>query len=234
MGQEMGPPIDQFRTQKAPKTDETLRAVFNTLIQAYDAARQGRITDAKTIRLIARQFETIADSPEASDLFPYDAGRAAAALYNWALDLDMRTRDRASSQVVHTTHDIDLVERLSETPQTTTEVNNVTENTTEKIKPVDRSIHFVDNMQDLAQTDSVERDRQTQKRINEGHGNAMIPEQSPQKEATKRIGDVKVTPATPEEQIEIDQVEPAEIWRAVLEAPELAKKMKSERAKGFK
>jgi len=82
MDQEMGPPLDQIRIQTALKTDETLRAVFNTLIQAYDTVRQGRITDAKTIRLIARQFEAIADGPEASDLFPYDAGRAAAALYN--------------------------------------------------------------------------------------------------------------------------------------------------------
>ena len=113
MSQEMGPLIDHFHTQGAPKTDETLRAVFNTLIQAYDAARQGRITDAKTLRLIARQFEAIADSPEASDLFPYDAGRAAAALYNWALDLDKRTRNRASGQVVHTAHDSDLVESVS-------------------------------------------------------------------------------------------------------------------------
>jgi len=192
MSQEMGPPIDHFRTQKAPKTDETLRAVFNTLIQAYDAARQGRITDAKTLRLIARQFEAIADSPEASDLFPYDAGRAAAALYNWALDIDMQVRDRASGQVVHTAHDIDLVESISETPQTTTEANNVTENTTEKIKLLDRSTHFVDNTRDLAQPDTTERDRQIQKRVKESGGKAMIPEQKP--EVRGAIEEVKVIP----------------------------------------
>ncbi len=210
MSQEMGPPIDHFRTQKAPKTDETLRAVFNTLIQAYDAARQGRITDAKTLRLIARQFEAIADSPEASDLFPYDAGRAAATLYNWALDLDMRIRDRASSQVVHTAHDVGLVDPVSETPQTTTEVNNATENTTEKIKPLDRSTHFVDNTRDLAQPNTSERDRQTQKRVKESGGKAMIPEQKPEVSGAAR--EIKITPG-----IQLDLVDPAITWRAMLE-----------------
>ncbi len=184
MGQEIGPPIDHFRTQKAPKTDETLRAVFNTLIQAYDAARQGRITDSKTLRLIARQFEAIADSPEASDLFPYDAGRAAATLYNWALDLDMRIRDRASSQVVHTAHDV--------------------------IKPLDRSTHFVDNTRDLAQPNTSERDRQTQKRVKESGGKAMIPEQKPEVSGAAR--EIKITPG-----IQLDLVNPAITWRAMLE-----------------
>ena len=221
MGQEMRPPIDHFRTQKAPKTDEILRTVFNTLIQAYEAARQGRITDAKTIRLIARQFETIADSPEASDLFPYDAGRAAAALYNWALDLGMQAKDRASGQVVHTTHDVDLVESVSETPQTTTEVNNVTENTTEKIKPLDRPTHFVDNTQDLAQPDTTERGRQAQKRVKESGGMAMIPEQKPNR------GDaVEEVKAIPEIQISKYKkyLAPYTVWETLLKMAEEAEK----------
>ncbi len=210
MDQEMGPPLDQIRIQTALKTDETLRAVFNTLIQAYDTVRQGRITDAKTIRLIARQFEAIADSPEASDLFPYDPGRAAAALYNWALDLDKRTRNRASGQVVHTAHDSDLVESVSEIPQTTTEVNSVKENTTEKIKPHDKLTHVVDNAQDLAQPDILELERQTQKRKNEGHEMAIISEQKPKVSGAAR--EVKVTPG-----VQPDLVDPSITWRALLE-----------------
>ncbi len=227
MSQEMGPPIDHFRTQKAPKTDETLRAVFNTLIQAYDAARQGRITDSKTLRLIARQFEAIADSPEASDLFPYDAGRAAAALYNWALDIDMQVRDRASGQVVHTAHDIDLVESISETPQTTTEANNVTENTTEKIKLLDRSTHFVDNTRDLAQPDTTERDRQIQKRVKESGGKAMIPEQKP--EVRGAIEEVKVIPEIQTDLVDSPENLDLKFWLELIEiaeqdAKELAEK----------
>src|SRR6266566_3339199 len=214
MGQEMEPPIDHFRTQKASKTVETLQAVFDTLIQAYDTARQGRITDSKTIRLIARQFEAIADSPEASDLFPYDAGRVAAALYNWALDLDMRARDRASGQVAHTAHDIDLVEPVSETSQTTTEVNNVTENTTEKIKPLERPTHFVDNTQDLAQPDTMERERQTQKGIKASRGGAMIPEQKPDVS-----GAIEHAGVTPETQINKYRkyIAPYTVWETLLE-----------------
>ena len=122
----------------------------------------------------------------------------------------MRARDRASGQVAHTAHDIDLVEPVSETSQTTTEVNNVTENTTEKIKPLERPTHFVDNTQDLAQPDTMERERQTQKGIKESRGGAMIPEQKPDVSGAAR--EVKVTPG-----VQPDLVDPSVTWRALLE-----------------
>jgi hypothetical protein len=56
----------------------------------------------------------------------------------------------------------------------------------------------------------MERDRQTQKRVNEGHGMAMMPEQKAGVSGATR--EVKVTPG-----VQPDLVDPSVTWRALLE-----------------
>lgn len=54
------------------------------LVEAYNAVRQGRITDPTTIRSIAQRFEAIANDPEHSKNVGFDAARAANVLYQRA------------------------------------------------------------------------------------------------------------------------------------------------------
>ena len=147
MSQQMKPPIEFFRTQGdfGPML-ETLQVVFKTLIEAYEAVRQGQIIDTKTIRILARQFEAIADNPEASDLFPYDAGRAAAVLYNQALDIGMPTRDQ--SHTIHTTNVTESSPKTSKRRSNDVNINtekNVDQGLTESL---DKTPLIIYNTQD--------------------------------------------------------------------------------------
>jgi hypothetical protein len=182
MDQQIVPPIDRFRTQKAPKREETLSIELKTLIQTYEAVRQGEVTDAETIRRIARQFEAIANNPEASASFPYHAGRLAATL--WALESGRRAGDRTSNQASSPVHDVDLVESFSETT-TTGDSPKTSEATTSdgcKVteKPLDKTPTFLDKTQDFTQ--SVTMESGNQRKIEEGARNASVPEPVPAKE----------------------------------------------------
>lgn len=71
---------------------------FRNLVDAYEAVLRGEIKDPLEIRRIAKQFEAIADDPQAKRNFPYNPEQAATALYNRALAIG------------HMGYDIDTVE----------------------------------------------------------------------------------------------------------------------------
>ena len=50
---------------------------FHVMIELYNSVREGRVTDIKVITDLAERFEAIANHPEVSQQFDYDAGRAA-------------------------------------------------------------------------------------------------------------------------------------------------------------
>lgn len=53
-------------------------------MDAYEAVRNGTITDPESIRHLAQRFLEIENNPEASHSFPFDAGRAARTLLRQA------------------------------------------------------------------------------------------------------------------------------------------------------
>lgn len=59
-----------------------------TLIDAYNAVREGRITDPTTIRDIAKRFDAIAKNSKASQNFNIDAARAASNLFQRANSIE--------------------------------------------------------------------------------------------------------------------------------------------------
>lgn len=63
-----------------PKALGSKAVKVETLIEAYNAVREGNITDPATILEIARQFEQLASDAEASKLLDFDAARAANTL----------------------------------------------------------------------------------------------------------------------------------------------------------
>lgn len=75
----------------APKPE-----MFNAMIELYNSVREGRVTDIKVILDLADRFEAIADHPEISQQFDYDAGRAAHNLRAQASALKAAERPRAS------------------------------------------------------------------------------------------------------------------------------------------
>ena len=62
----------------------TQGAQNEALMDAYEAVRNGYITDPESIRQLAQRFLDIENNPAASDSFPYDAGRAARTLIRQA------------------------------------------------------------------------------------------------------------------------------------------------------
>jgi hypothetical protein len=68
--------------------------MFNAMIELYNSVREGRVTDIKVITDLADRFEAIANHPEASQQFDYDAGRAAYNLHAQARALKARAADR--------------------------------------------------------------------------------------------------------------------------------------------
>lgn len=59
-----------------------------TLTEAYEAVRSGRITDPDTIREIAARFERLANDPEESQAIDFDAARAARSLRDRAMYIE--------------------------------------------------------------------------------------------------------------------------------------------------
>ncbi|HEX6481349.1 MAG TPA: SPFH domain-containing protein [Ktedonobacteraceae bacterium] len=68
----------------------------DVLRDIYEAVRQGRITDPNTIRDAAQRFEAVAKDPELSQTVDFDAGRAAATLYQRAKMIEELSRAHAS------------------------------------------------------------------------------------------------------------------------------------------
>jgi hypothetical protein len=58
------------------------------LASAYEAIRDGRISDPVTIRGVAQAFARLADEPPAEGAFPFDAAAAARLLWEYADSLD--------------------------------------------------------------------------------------------------------------------------------------------------
>ncbi len=54
------------------------------LIEAYNAVKNGKITDPRTIRGIAAKFDLIAHDSKSRETVSFDAERAAQILYGWA------------------------------------------------------------------------------------------------------------------------------------------------------
>jgi hypothetical protein len=66
-----------------------------TLTEAYEAVRSGRITDPDTIREIAAHFESIANDPEERQRVDFDAARAAHTLRDRAALIEEQMRTEA-------------------------------------------------------------------------------------------------------------------------------------------
>ncbi|MGH2479295.1 MAG: hypothetical protein ACRDHW_06540, partial [Ktedonobacteraceae bacterium] len=81
--------------QKGP-ADRALR--LETLVGAYNAVRQGVITDPVTILEIAQRFEQVDSDPTASKMIDFDASRAASTLRQRA----QRFQERANASAVNT------------------------------------------------------------------------------------------------------------------------------------
>ena len=75
--------IPEPRSAAAPPATDTPApaiAKVKLLMDAYEAVRNGRITDPATIRDIASRFEGIANNPEESQMVDFDAARATRSL----------------------------------------------------------------------------------------------------------------------------------------------------------
>lgn len=80
-----------------PKAPAGKALRVETLVEAYNAVRQGVITDPATILEIAQQFEQLAGDGEASKMLEFDAARAANALRQRA----QKFQERAESSTRH-------------------------------------------------------------------------------------------------------------------------------------
>ncbi len=85
------PPSKPPAPTPAPKPE-----MFNAMIELYNSVRDGRVTDTRVILDLADRFEAIADHPETSQQFDYDAGRAAYNLRAQARALKAAERPHAS------------------------------------------------------------------------------------------------------------------------------------------
>lgn len=85
------PPPKPQPSIPAPKPE-----MFNAMIELYNSVREGRVTDTKVILDLADRFEAIANHPEISQQFNYDAERAAINLRAQARALKTTERPRAS------------------------------------------------------------------------------------------------------------------------------------------
>ncbi len=80
-----------------PKTAAGKALRLETLVDAYDAVRQGVITDPATILEIAQRFEQLDSDPVASKAIDFDAGRAASTLRQRAQKFQERANASASN-----------------------------------------------------------------------------------------------------------------------------------------
>ncbi len=165
MNQGMESPIDDSHIQKNSNEDESMSVKFNALIQTYEAIRQGFITDTEKIRAIARQFEAIGDTPEASERFP-KADQMAVTLYSQALEIDMRAKTGTNDQVMP---HVNLIEHVS--PKYTDEIIIDFVKISEEIL---FQLDHGDKKQFLNQEQSRESDRHTLERILDNHEKPTI------------------------------------------------------------
>ena len=85
------PPPKSQAPMAVPKPE-----MFNAMIELYNSVREGRVTDIQVITDLADRFEAIANHPEASQQFDYDAGRAAYNLRSQARALKAAEKPRVS------------------------------------------------------------------------------------------------------------------------------------------
>ncbi len=84
------------QAQPAPAASAAPRVInIDTLIEAYDAVRTGRLKDPKTIRDIAMRFEALANDPNVR----FDAARAAQNLYQRASLYEKRGEEKTRISV---------------------------------------------------------------------------------------------------------------------------------------
>ena len=91
------PPIDDPRAglgDSEPLERDMLDP--DALADAYDAVRDGHITDPETIREIARAFMAVAAEPDLADAFPYNAAAAAQILMDRASALERAALGRGN------------------------------------------------------------------------------------------------------------------------------------------
>ena len=81
------------QTQPAPAAPRNIN--IDTLIEAYEAVRTGRLRDPKTIRDIATRFEALANDPN----IQFDAARAAQNLNQRALLYEKRSEEKARTSI---------------------------------------------------------------------------------------------------------------------------------------
>lgn len=91
------PPIDDPRSGLAD-SEPLVRDMLDpdALADAYDAVRDGHITDPETIREIARAFMAVAADPELAESFPYNAAAAAQILMERASALERAALGRGN------------------------------------------------------------------------------------------------------------------------------------------
>jgi len=90
-------PMPQQKTHTSPKLSENAPSVDQqpqtsppkvfkeeTLIKAYKAVQDGKVTDPLAIRELAANFRAVASDPQASEMVSFDAERAALNLYEQA------------------------------------------------------------------------------------------------------------------------------------------------------
>lgn len=80
------PPIAEARVASEDQAREELAP--EALADAYEAVREGHVTDPETVREIARAFLRVAADPELEESFPYDAAAAAQILMDRAASLE--------------------------------------------------------------------------------------------------------------------------------------------------
>lgn len=225
MDQRMEPPIEYFRTQKASKVDETMPTEFNTLIQAYEAVRRGHITDVETIRVIARQLEAIADMPESSDSFPYEADQMAVALYRKVLEIDMKAKTGTSGQI--SSH-VNITEQSPPkfTDEITVDFVKISEEILNEFGIDGKNTPILDKRQYLDQAQTKESDRQTQERIKEILGIPIIADHDPAKRPKSNSGIREEINTSPERPVYLASI--SDQWAALLKFMEIAEQEEKE------
>ena len=85
------PPPEPQAPMPVPKPE-----TFNAMIELYNSVRDGRVTDTRVILDLAERFEAIANHPQVSQQFDYDAGRAAYNLRSRLRAMNSAEKRRAS------------------------------------------------------------------------------------------------------------------------------------------
>jgi len=89
-------PVSKEATVKAALPANKVASV-ETLIEAYNAVRQGNITDPATMIEIAQRFDDLSQDPVLNQTITFDAGRAASTLRDRAQKLQELASQRSSA-----------------------------------------------------------------------------------------------------------------------------------------